>query len=79
MIIKLDMKNAFDHVNLSFLYQVVLSFGFSVEFVSLIKSCTNRPWIEPLVNGRDSSFYLTFTTMHSLNKYVLERYVIVGV
>ena len=43
MIIKLDMKNAFDRVNLSFLYQVLLTFGFSVEFVSLIKACTDRP------------------------------------
>ena len=43
MIIKLDIKNAFDRVNLSFLYQVLLTFGFSVEFVSLIKACTDRP------------------------------------
>ena len=52
MIIKLDMKNAFDQVKLPFLYQVLLSFGFSVEFVNLIKACTDRPWISPLVNGR---------------------------
>ena len=38
MIIKLDMKNAFDRVKLSFLYQVLLTFGFSLEFVSLIKA-----------------------------------------
>ena len=57
MIIKLDMKNAFDHVKLSFLYQVLLSFGFSMEFVSLIKSCIDRPWIAPLVNGRPSDFF----------------------
>ena len=37
MIIKLDIKNAFDRVKLTFLYQVLLSFGFSGEFVSLIK------------------------------------------
>ena len=43
MIIKLDMKNAFDHVKLSFLYQALLSFVFSPEIVSLIKSCTYRP------------------------------------
>ena len=43
MIIKLSMKNAFDHVKLSFLYQVLLSFGFSAEFVSLIKACIDRP------------------------------------
>ena len=57
MIIKLDMKNAFDRVNLSFLYQVLLTFGFSVEFVSLIKACTGRPWIDPLINGRPVDFF----------------------
>ena len=57
MIIKLDMKNAFDHVNLSFLYQVLLTFGFSVEFVSLIKACTDRPWIAPLINDRPIEFF----------------------
>ena len=52
MIIKLDRKNAFDRVNLSFLYDVLLSFGFCSEFVNLIKACTDGPWIAPLVNGR---------------------------
>ena len=52
MIIKLDMKNTFDRVKLPFLYDVLLSFGFCSEFVNLIKACTNKPWIAPLVNGR---------------------------
>ena len=52
MLIKLDMKNAFDRVKLPFLYDVLLSFGFSSEFVNLIKACIDRPWIAPLVNGR---------------------------
>ena len=52
MLIKLDMKNAFDRVKLPFLYEVLLSFGFNSEFVKLIKACTNRPWIAPLVNCR---------------------------
>ena len=57
MIIKLDMKKSFDNVKLSFLYQVLISFGFSVEFVSLIKSCTYRPWIAPIVNGRPTYLF----------------------
>ena len=57
MITKLDMKNDFNYVKLSFLYQVLLSFGFSPKFVSLIKSCTNRPWILPLFNGRPIYFF----------------------
>ena len=59
MMIKLDMANAFDRVKLSFLYQVLLSFGFEQEFVNLIKSCTNSPWIAPLVNGRPAEFFKT--------------------
>ena len=43
MLIKLDMKNAFDHVKLSFLYQVLFSFGFSAYFVHLTKACPDRP------------------------------------
>lgn len=57
MLVKLDMANAFDRVNLTFLYKVLLSFGFLQEFVNLIKGCTSRPWIAPLVNGRPSSFF----------------------
>ena len=57
MLVKLDMANAFNRVNLSFLYKVLLSFRFEQEVVNLIKSCTNRPWISPLVNGRPSNFF----------------------
>ena len=57
MLIKLDMKNAFDRVKLPFFYDVLLSFGFSLEFVNLIKACTNGPWITPLVNGRTFDFF----------------------
>ena len=57
MLVNLDMANAFDRVNLSFLYKVLLAFGFLHEFINLIKACTNRPWIAPLVNGRPSSYF----------------------
>jgi len=57
MLIKLDMENAFDRVNLSFLYKVLLSFGFYPDFVKLIKACTEKPWIAPLVNGRPANYF----------------------
>ena len=57
MLIKLDMKNTFDRVKLPFLFRVLLSFGFSSEFSKLIKACTERPWIVPLVNGRPTKFF----------------------
>ena len=64
MIIKMDMKNSFHHVKLSYLYQVLLSFGFSVEFVSLIKACTDKPWIAPLFNGRPTYFIQDTRGLH---------------
>ena len=57
MLIKLDMEDAFDRVRLSFLYKVLLSFGFSSTFVNLIKDCINKPWIAPLINGRPTNFF----------------------
>jgi hypothetical protein len=57
MLIKLDMANAFDRVNRSFLYRVLLSFGFSPQFVQMIKACIDKPWIAPLVNGRPTGFF----------------------
>ena len=43
MLIKLDMANSFDRVKLSFLYEILNSFGFNSSFINLIKSCTNNP------------------------------------
>ena len=57
MLIKLDMSNAFDRVKFSYLYKVLLSFGFSPSFVNLIKAYTDKPWIAPLVNGRPASYF----------------------
>lgn len=57
MLIKLDMTNAFDQVKLSFLYKVILTFGFNPAFVNLIKACTDKPWIAPLVNDRPTSYF----------------------
>ena len=54
ILIKLDMKNAFDRVKLPFLYDILLSFGFCPDFVNMIKACTDGPWIDLLINGRPS-------------------------
>ena len=43
MLIKLDMKNAFNQVKHSYLYKVLSSFGFSKDFISLIKSWIDKP------------------------------------
>ena len=57
MLIKLDMANAFGRVKLSFLYQIIFSFGFNSAFINLIKACIVKPWIAPLVNGRPAHFF----------------------
>ena len=57
MIIKLDMCNAFDRVNRSFLLKVLETFGFSLEFLNLIKACIENVWIAPMVNGRPTDFF----------------------
>ena len=55
--INLDMENAFDRVEHSFLFKFILSFGFSSNFVNLIKACIEKPWIAPLVNGRPTNYF----------------------
>ena len=57
MLIKLDMENDFDRVKLSFLYKVLRSFGFFSAFINLINTCTDKPWIAPLVNGIPTEFF----------------------
>ena len=57
MLIKLDMENAFDKVGMSFLFKVLRLFGFISTFVNLIKACTDKPWIAPLINGRSTHFF----------------------
>ena len=57
MLIKLDIENAFDRVNHSFLYSVLRAFVFFPAFINLIKACINIPWIAPLVNGRPTNFF----------------------
>eukprot|EP00253_Pinus_taeda_P035869 PITA_35869 len=58
MLIKLDMCNAFDRVNFSFLYRVLTTFGFNQEFINLIKAFLEKIWIAPMVNGRPADFFL---------------------
>jgi len=57
MLIKLDMCNAFDRVNRSFLYRVLSAFGFNQNFINLIKACLEKIWIAPMINGRPAKFF----------------------
>ena len=64
MLIKLDTANAFDKVRLSLFYKFLRSFGFSLDFVNLIKSCIDKPWIEPLINGTLENFFQETRGLH---------------
>lgn len=57
MAIKLDLANAFDRVNHSFLLNVMSKFGFGENFIKWIRACISEPWIAPLVNGRATDFF----------------------
>jgi len=57
MAIKLDLANAFDRVNHSFLLKVIRKFGFGDKFIKWIRACILEPWIAPLVNGRATEFF----------------------
>lgn len=56
MIIKLGMENAFDRVNLSFIFLVMEKLGFSNDFILWINACIGSPWIAPLINGHLTPF-----------------------
>eukprot|EP00253_Pinus_taeda_P028484 PITA_28484 len=58
MIIKLDMCNAFDRVNRSFLFRVLAAFGFNQDFINLIKACIENIWIAPMGNDRPTEIFL---------------------
>jgi ribonuclease HI len=57
MVVKLDLANAFDRVNHSFLLNVMSKFGFGENFIKWIRACISEPWIAPLVNGRATDFF----------------------
>eukprot|EP00253_Pinus_taeda_P013466 PITA_13466 len=57
MIIKLDMANAFNRVDHSFLRAALRKFGFSSKVVDIISGCISNPWTAPLINGRPSNSF----------------------
>eukprot|EP00253_Pinus_taeda_P009185 PITA_09185 len=57
MTIKLDLANAFDRINHSFLLNVMSKFGLGENFIKWIWACISEPWIAPLVNGRATDLF----------------------
>lgn len=59
MMIKLDIKKAYDHVNRAFLIEVLNKFGFCEAWLKWIEGCINTPRISVLVNGNPKGFFET--------------------
>ena len=57
MVVKIDLANMFDRVCHSFLFQVMIRYGFDPSFISWVKFCISKPWIAPIINGREASFF----------------------
>ena len=53
MEIKVDMANAFDWVQHSFLFAIMENFGFDLELIHWIKAYILDTYITPLLNGRN--------------------------
>lgn len=57
MMVKLDMKMAYDEVNKGFLLKVLEKFCFCKEWVAWVQSCINTPHFFVLVNGSPQGFF----------------------
>ncbi len=57
MIIKLDIRKAYDEVNISFLLKVLDRFGFCREWISWIDSCISNIRFPVLVNGSPQGLF----------------------
>lgn len=59
MMIKLDIKKAYDHVNYNFQIDVLKKIGFYEAWLKWIGGCINSPRISVLVNGSPQGFFET--------------------
>lgn len=57
MLLKLDLKKAFDHIEWSFVRQALHYFNFPSELIKLIRSCITTTSISILVNGTPTPFF----------------------
>lgn len=59
MLIKLDIRKAYDEVNRDFLLKVLLKFGFYEDWVKWVGSCIQSTRLSILVNGSPQGFFET--------------------
>jgi hypothetical protein len=57
LVLKLDLKKAFDCVNWDYLRMILLQSGFGYLFTSWIMGCISSASIAVLINGEATSFF----------------------
>ena len=57
MFIKLDLAKAYDRVSWDFLANVLLAFGFDMEWVDWVLSCVTFPSFSVLINGEPTDLF----------------------
>ena len=64
MFVKLDIAKAYDRVKWSFLRSILLSFGFSFDWVSWTMSCVTSASFSVLINGQPPQLFHTSIHHH---------------
>ncbi|XP_060182887.1 uncharacterized protein LOC132612820 [Lycium barbarum] len=57
IVLKLDMAKAYDGLSWSFLYQVLLKFGFNQNWIDLIQRSISNVWYSIILNGTRHGFF----------------------
>lgn len=57
MMIKVDIRKAYDEVNRDFLKKGLQRFGFREDWIALVSSCINTPRFSVLVNSSPQGFF----------------------
>lgn len=65
MVIKLDMKKAYDRLSWSFVTSVLRRFGFSEEWIEMVWMLLSNVWYSIIINGIKRVF---FTSSQGLKK-----------
>ena len=60
VLLKLDMAKAFDRISWEFIQDVLLAFGFDMNFTDLVMRCISGSWFSIIVNrGQEGYFQST--------------------
>jgi hypothetical protein len=57
LVMKIDLKKAFDSIDWDFLRLILLSVGFGINFTDWIMSCVSSANLSVLINGEASRFF----------------------